>query len=266
MSDLHFGSLVAEDSGQGFPVVMIHGLGGTSNSFEPLLDGLDGHRVIRPDLPGAGRSGPRPGLDGIAGLARAVTDLLRASGIERAVLVGHSMGTLVCQHMAANAPERVAALVLYGAILEPPQAARTGLRDRAAAALEDGMAGIADAVSRASLSASTRARNPAARAFVRESLMRQNPEGYAAHCRILADAQPCDHARIACPVTLVTGEADPVAPPAMAEALCAALPDARLIRVPDCGHWPMIEAPAAARAALSETLSALRAADQKGRT
>ena len=61
MSELRLGSLTAEDRGDGPAVLMVHGLGGSSNSFQTLLPALHGYRVLRPDLPGAGRSAHHPG-------------------------------------------------------------------------------------------------------------------------------------------------------------------------------------------------------------
>src|SRR5690606_25474440 len=78
MADIHLGSMVMEDDGDGPAVVMVHGLGGTSNSFQTLMPALAGYRVLRPDLPGAGRSHYRPGVPGMAGLVAALKDALRA--------------------------------------------------------------------------------------------------------------------------------------------------------------------------------------------
>lgn len=246
MTDFRLGSLVAEIAGDGPAVVMVHGLGGSSNSFQPLMGTLGDRKVIRPDLPGAGRSALRPGRPGLDGLVQALRDLMRACGVTSAHLVGHSMGTLLCQHLAAAEPGLVSGLTLYGPILEPAEAARVGLKVRAGAVRRDGMAGTADAVSSASLAPATRRGNPAAVAFVRESLLRQEPAGYAAHCEALAEAKAADHAAIRCPTLLVTGADDPVAPPEMARRLAGLIAGAGLEILPDCGHWPMIEAPAAA--------------------
>jgi pimeloyl-ACP methyl ester carboxylesterase len=243
MADRRLGSLVWEEAGDGAPVVMIHGLGGSSNSFQPLMAAMDGYRVIRPDLPGAGRSALQAGRPGIAGLAKAVLDICRAAGIDRARFVGHSMGTLVCQHLAISQPGLVAGMVLYGPITEPPPAARTALGERAETARRDGMAGIATAVAAGSVSQPSQTRNPVISAFVRESLMRQPPAGYAAHCEALAAWQAVDAGRIDCPVTLVAGQLDPVAPPAMASALAAAMRGAKVETLADVGHWMMMEAP-----------------------
>ncbi len=260
--DLRLGSMVAEDDGGGPPIVMIHGLGGTSSSFCTLLPALQGFRVLRPDLPGAGRSGAASRSD-IGGLARAVLDLMRAAEAGPALLVGHSMGTLVAQEIAAARPDLVRGLVLFGAILEPLPAARESLRARAGEAEAQGMAAIAAAVSTASLGPETRARNPAAIAFVRESLLRQPPSGYAAHARALAEAGPADHARIRCPVRLMTGAEDPVAPPGMARELAGRLSEARVEIVPGIGHWPMLEAPEAAGRLVAEAAAECHAAPAK---
>ena len=244
MADLHLGSLVMEDHrGKGSPVAMVHGLGGSSNSFQPLMRALDGYRVLRPDLPGAGRSALRPGRPGLAGLAAAVSEALRAAGVERAHLVGHSMGTLICQYLAAQAPDSVLSLTLFGPILVPPPAARVALKERAQTARAEGMAGIAGAVAGGSVAASTQAANPVAAAFVRESLMRQDPVGYAAHCEALSGAEAADHQAIRAPTLLVAGEEDPVAPVAMARQLNERIAGSRLEIIPGIAHWTMVEAP-----------------------
>jgi len=153
------------------------------------------------------------------------------------------MGTLICQYIAAETPAAVASLTLLGAIFEPPPAARQALKERAALARRDGMASIADAVASASVAQASRAEALVASAFARESLLRQDPEGYAAHCEALSEAVPADHAAIDCPCLLVAGEADSVAPVAMARQLQAAIADARLEIIPDIAHWHMVESP-----------------------
>ena len=243
MTDLRLGSMVMEDAGAGPSVVMVHGLGGSSNSFQTLMAALDGYRVLRPDLPGAGRSALRPGRPGLDGLVSSLRDCLRAAGVERAHFVGHSMGTLICQHLAVESPQAVGSLTLFGPILEPPPAVRQALKERAAAARAEGMVGIAEAVSTGSVSAASRAANPVTAAFVRESLLRQDPAGYAAHCEALTAAWSADHGAIRCPTLLIAGEADPVAPVEMAQRLQEQIADSRLEILPRVGHWMMVEAP-----------------------
>lgn len=241
MTDRRLGSMIAEDHGEGPVLVMIHGLGGSSNSFECQMPVLNGYRVIRPDLPGAGRSPLRPGVSSLKGLAGAVREMLMSLGIERAHFAGHSMGTLVSQYLAADHPALVASQALFGPILEPPIQARQALNERAEAVRRDGMAGIAEQISTGSVGAPARDANPVTQAYVRESVSRQDPAGYAAHCRALSDARAADHARITCPVTLIAGELDPVAPVAMARELDSLFKTSVLEILPGISHWMMIE-------------------------
>ena len=254
MTDVRLGSMVAERHGAGPAVVMVHGLGGSSGSFETLMPVLGGYCVVRPDLPGAGRSALRPGRSGLAGLGAALRECLRALGVARAHLVGHSMGALVCQHVAAATPELVASLTLYGSLLEPAPAARAALAERAREARTTGMSAIADAVAAGSLGPGTA--GGAAAAFVRESVLRQSPAGYAAHCEALAAARAPDHGAIRCPCLLVHGEADPVAPLADARRLRDGIAGARLVTLPGIGHWPMVEDPRWAAELLRDHLAA----------
>lgn len=243
MTDRHFGSMVMEDQGEGPVVVMIHGLGGSSNSFECQVGALEGYRVLRPDLPGAGRSAPRPGLNGLQGMAGAVREHLVALDVEQAHFAGHSMGALICQYLAVDHPDIVQSMTLFGAILEPSVQAKQMLKERAATARAEGMAGIAQQISTGSVGAPARGRNPVTQAFVRETVSRQDPNGYAAHCEALGNARAADHARITCPTLLIAGELDPVAPVAMAKALDQNIPNTTLEVLTGISHWMMIEDP-----------------------
>jgi len=233
--------LAADDAGDGFPLVMVHGLGGTSNVFQPQMPELSGYRVYRPDLPGSGRS-PLPAEPlSMELFAASVLAAARKRGIGRAHLVGHSLGTIVCQRMAADAPDFVASLILFGALTEPPDAARAGLLDRARTARSDGMTGIADQIVASTLAPPAHASKPEAVAFVRELVMRQPPEGYARTCEALSKARAVEAARIAAPTLIITGDADPIAPPSMGQILADRLPRAALSVVNGCGHWATIE-------------------------
>jgi pimeloyl-ACP methyl ester carboxylesterase len=236
-------TMVVEDTGSGFPVLMLHGLGGTSNTFQPLMRAAPSCRVVRPDMPGSGRSPMVQGRLSVASMAEAVMVWLRGAGIDRFGLVGHSMGTLVCQRIAALLPDKVAGMVLFGALTEPPDAARDGLLKRAAIARQDGMAGIADQIVENTLASSAHEENPAAVAFVRESILRQPPEGYARNCEALSAAEVAEWGRITAPTLLVTGESDPVAPVSMARLLGEKIDGARTEVIPRCGHWTPLEKP-----------------------
>ena len=249
---------VEEPGGKGETLIFVHGLGGSVNTWHPQIQVLKrDRRLICYDLAGSGRS---PVTDGIS-IESHVADLVRVieqSGAKTVHLAAHSMGTIICQHLAAKAPETVASMMLVGAFAEPPEPARQALRDRAAAARADGMRKIADAVSAAGTAADIKINQPTAVAFARESLMAQNPEGYARNCEALSNAVSADLGAIRCPTLLITGEEDRTAPVAVGRALASAIPNAELQLLPGCGHWAPIERPKQVNYAMSLFTARLR--------
>jgi 3-oxoadipate enol-lactonase len=241
MTSVQVAGVMIESEGEGSPVAMLHGLGGTSNTFQPLLPSLAGYRVVRPDLPGSGRSPPPPQPIALALLLETVESALSHLGIGRTHLVGHSFGTLIAQHFAALHPQRVASLSLFGPIIEPQDIARDRLRQRAASARHQGMSAVADQSVALGLAGATINDNPLAVAFVRESHMRQNPEGFAQSCEALAQAERADHRLIDCPTLVVTGDEDAIAPPSVARELGDKIRGAKAVVLHRCGHWTPIE-------------------------
>lgn len=233
-----------ESTGTGAPALFIHGLGGTSNVFGPQVGVLSRYFAChRFDLPGAGLS-PDAGAGSINAMVDAAIAVLDQVGAAvPAHVVAHSMGTVVAQHLALKAPERVRSLTLIGPIHAPGDAGRAGLRARAASARTDGLVGIADQIATAGLSADTKAHRPELAALVREFIMRQPPEGYARHCEALAGAEAAEVAGIAVPALLITGDEDGTSPPPAAAALAAKLSQGSLTILPATGHWATIERP-----------------------
>ena len=254
--------IAVEDEGDGDAVVCVHGLGGTSNTWTPLMGALSRHRVVRMDLPGSGRShAAQSGPLSIARWVDAMQAICARLGIARAHWVGHSMGTIVCQHLAVAQPKLVRSLALFGPLMAPGEPARAAIRARGAKARDEAMAGmheIALALVQGATSAETRERAPLATAFVRESLMRQDPLGYARSCEALADAQPAAVDRIEVPTRLVTGDEDGVAPPQAVRAMAERMQRARVTVLNRCGHWTPIERPDDCMRALRDFMSTQR--------
>jgi len=241
--------VVVEEEGEGDAVVCVHGLGGSTNTFAPLMPTLARHRVIRVDMPGSARSHRVEGPLTIERFVDTLLSVCNRLGVTRAHWIGHSLGTIVCQHLAVAAPKLVKSIALFGPLIAPPEPARVAIRGRAAKARGEGAAGmheIALGLLNAAISAETRERSPLAVAFVRESLMRQDPDGYARTCEALAEASAAAVERIEAPVLLVTGDEDGVAPPQSVRAFAERLHSAKSSRVvvlPRCGHWTPIERP-----------------------
>lgn len=250
--------MAVEVEGSGEAVVMLHGLGGTSNTFSAIMPVFSRYQTIRIDLPGAGRSNLVEGSISIASLVAAVERVLSHLNISKAHFVGHSMGTIVAAHLAANtkvssgnslavsASQLVRSLLLFGPLLCPPEPARPNIKARAAKARSEGLVGmqvIADALVQSSTSAESKRSRLASIAFVRETLMRQCPNGYARNCEALAEAEAADTSQIACPTLLVTGDEDVVAPPQAVRQMSEKIANSRYEVLRGCGHWTPIEMP-----------------------
>ncbi|MCS0633725.1 alpha/beta fold hydrolase [Telluria mixta] len=238
--------LAVEVEGDGPAIVCVHGLGGTSNTWTPLLPALRGRRIVRIDLPGSGRSASIAGELSIGSMADAVEAVCRHLDVTAAVFLGHSMGTIVCQHVATRNPSLVTGLALFGPLLCPPDAGRPGILARADKSATGGIAAlqeIADAIVAAATSRETRETRPAVLALVRESVMRQTPHGYAQSCAALAGAQAAPIDQIKVPTLLVTGDQDGVAPPAAVDAMAGRIEGSRMVVLAGCGHWTPFEKP-----------------------
>ena len=232
---------VEEFGSQGETLVLVHGLGGSTNTWYPQANILKRDlKVIAYDLPGSGRSPLRDDVT-IESLVDDLHEVVEQSGSGRVHLGGHSLGTIICQHYAARYPDRVLSLALMGAFPEPPEPARKALRDRAAKVRAEGMAAIADAIVTAGTSDDTKANNPVAASFVRESVMGQPAEGYARTCEALSALSRADLSELRCPALLLTGDQDRTAPPDTGSALAAGIQGAEFRVLDGCGHWPTIE-------------------------
>lgn len=234
--------LAVEISGSGPAVLMVHGLGGTSNFYQVQADALqDNHTVIRVDSAGAGRSELAADIS-IESHADDLAAVLGELDCGPADVVGHSMGTLVVRSFASRHPDLVRSVVLLGAVDVPAEAARQAQRDRAALLRDQGTAAVAPGVVANALSAQTRESKPEVAAFVRELIMRQDPEGYARNCEALANATEPGALPADLPLLLITGDEDKVGPPTTSQRLAEARDNASVVILPGVGHWTALEA------------------------
>ena len=247
---LHYTSV-----GEGPPVLLVHGLGGSANTWYGVGQALkQHHHVIAVDLRGHGRSQGR-GEFTIERWAKDLGKLVAHLELPAITLVGHSMGTLVAQHMAWQQPELVERLVLVGGISWFTPDTTDGYRKRADLVEEEGLDGIVDPWLAGAVSPQTHAMQPGAVGLLRELILRNEPKSYAKACRALAKAPQIKLDEIGQPTLLVTGAHDRSTPLGMTGELHAGIPVTSVRVAPHVGHWMPVEDPAWLAAAMLEWLT-----------
>lgn len=244
LTDVGGRQLFVEATGEGPDVLMVHGLGGSTSFYDPVVTELSQHfRFIRYDFNGHGRS-PLSDQVSVETLAEELAQVIETQTTAgKAHVVGHSLGTLVVQHLAATRPDLVDRLILLGPVRAQPDKAKEATRQRAALVREKGMSAVADAISRGATADQAAEHNLLLRPLVRQLLLAQNAEAYAQACEALAAATNPDLSAIEAPVLLITGDQDQVSSPETNEAIAGELADARRHTVAGIGHWTVLEAP-----------------------
>ncbi len=250
--------------GSGPALLLLHGFTGSGATWQPF--DWPEYETVAVDLPGHGDSDKPASVERYR-MERCVEDLvalLDELGIERAAVLGYSMGGRVALHLALRAPERLWALVIESASpgIEN-EAERTDRRrsdgELAESILRDGVARFVDRWQAIPLFAS-QSRLPAdAQERLRQQRLRNEPLGLANSLRGLgAGEQQPVYTRlheIATPALVLAG-ADDAKYRAIAERTAGALPNARLQIVPEAGHAIHLEQPQAFSVAVHEFLSA----------
>ncbi|MFJ5991741.1 3-oxoadipate enol-lactonase [Lentzea sp. NPDC092896] len=231
-------------------VVLSNSLGSTLEMWDANAGALEEHfRVVRYDTRGHGRSPVVPGPHTIDALAGDLVGLLDRLGVEKAHLVGLSLGGMTALRVAARTPERVDRLVVLctSACLGPA----ANWTDRAALVRAQGTKAVAKAVVE-------RWFTPAHQDRARwEAMVSATPaEGYAGCCEAIAAMdQRADLARISAPTLAIAGADDPATPPHHLEEIATSVQDGRILVVPGAAHLANAEQPDVVTAALVDHLT-----------
>jgi 3-oxoadipate enol-lactonase len=232
--------LAYERRGKGTPLVLLHGFPVDHHLWDdivPLLE--DSFDLIIPDLRGFGGSSTVDSFYSMEDYALDVAGLLDYLGIQKAAIVGHSMGGYVALAFARHFPERVRGLGLISSqVLADPPERKEGRYKSAAEVADKGIASVVETMTPKFTS------NPRLQEYARESMERQQPGAYIGALKAMAervDSTPLlDSFNF--PVVIVHGDADALIPIDRAREVKAAVANAHLVEVSGAGHMPMMEA------------------------
>lgn len=235
-------------------VVFIHGIGGSARIWAPQVRSFAaaGYTPVAIDLPGYGERPPVSELT-FEALAADVEAQIEARGLDRPVLVGHSMGGMVAQTMLRRRPEGYRACVL--ACTSPAfgnadgDFQKTFVADRIGP-LDAGktMADLAPGLVARMVGPAAAADGKVHAAAVMSTVP---PQTYRAAVRCLVTFdERASLPGIRVPALCLAGEADQTAPAKVMERMAARIPGARFASLPGAGHLPNLETPAAFDAAI----------------
>ena len=236
-----------EVSGEGPPVVLIHGLGLNRRMWQwqvPVLEAR--YRVIRYDLLGHGESAPPADPVALASFSEQLAAVLDRLGLERAAVLGFSLGGMIVRRFAMDHPGRATALGILNSAHGRTEAERDAIRLRVEQAAAEGPSATVDNALTRWFTAACAERSPELLDLVRTWVTANDPAVYPKIYKVLAegDAEIADClGAIDCPVLVMTGEEDYGNSPDMARRMADGLPRAELVILPGLRHMALAEDP-----------------------
>ncbi len=231
----------------GLPLVMIQGLGTDSRGWalQRLAFGRR-YRCITIDNRGVGRTGPAPEPYSLDRMASDVIAVLDAEGVERAHVMGASMGGVIAQIIGVLHPDRTRSLVLACTACRHHEWRRELLAEWADAVAADGMGALGDEALQWLVGPRLRRRFGIWLNLMARVVLQQDPEPFVAQVRAILETP--DELReelhsIRVPVLVITGSQDSLTPVGDAEELAELIAHARLEVISGAAHGLMAEAP-----------------------
>ena len=233
------------DEGNGTPVLLIHGVGADLESWDGVLSHLSlNRRYIRYDQRGHGKSRRTPGPYTLSDLSHDAVALLDHLNIDKAAVIGFSLGGLVAQAIALDHPDRVRCLTLVSTVAGRTPEEQKRVSERAETLAREGaVKHLANAVDRW-FTPEFVAGHPEILEARRQKSMQNDPECYVAAYRVLAGTDLGDQLhRIAIPTLVMTGENDVGSNPRMSGNIHNRIAGSELHILPRLKHSVLLEAP-----------------------
>lgn len=217
------------EAGDGTPVILLHGAGGTARLWRKQFGGLSSRfRLIAPDLPGFGGSEPDKAISGVRDYALFMREFMASLGIHRAPVVGSSMGGWAACWFAARFPEMVERL----ALISP-----AGLYDESDPPIS--VDGVVDEVTGTYMANMPPDNRKAMAELDRAIATIIAMSGSGGFTPDLAGVL----GKISAPTLIVWGSEDRVIPPSYGRRFKDAIPGSSLVIIEGSGHMPQLDNP-----------------------
>jgi len=249
--------LYSVEAGKGRPLVLLHPLGWDHRVWEREIQSLSAeYRVIACDARGHGKSSKPPGPYSMTGFRDDFSAQLDALGVDKACIVGLSLGGMIAQYLAVQQPDRVSALMLVSTVCHLGPEVRQVMEERIEAGTKNGPLAAAQTVAKTLFSTDLKEAEPE---FLEEFYawrLEMSLDPIFDSMRATFGLDICASlSALTMPCMVVAGEADGATPPHVVAELAERIPAAEIRSVAGCGHLVPLERPAEFTAILKEFLA-----------
>lgn len=253
-ADVNGARLFYESSGQGEPIILLHGYPLSGALFARNRDALSQRfRFITVDQRGYGKS-QAPGIpDSIATYAHDALSLLDQLGVQRAIIGGHSMGGPITFEMYRRAPERFRGMILIDTTNTAASPIEAGLwQGFAKQAQQQGVASLVDPLMKDMLTGQTRVNQPEMVNFLGTVIKQASQDAAVGGAQALAGRPDSTSllGQIKVPTLVYVGVEDTIYPVKVAQMMSQAIQGSKLVTIPGAAHAAPFEAPDATNRAI----------------
>ena len=228
-------------------IVLIHGMGLNRHLWQWHVGALQQYfHVLSYDLYGHGDSPPSNNPINLSLLANQLNDLLEHLGVEKAILIGFSIGGMINRRFVLDFPDKVQALVVLNSPHQRPAEMQKRVEEQAHKTFEQGRAATLEAALERWFTESFRHRNPELMQLIRTWRHSCDADNYPHFVLLLAQGVTeliAPKPAITVPSLVMTCQHDAGSTPAMSQAITAEIIGARLAIIPELQHLGLIERP-----------------------